>query len=478
MQSFAAPRAIAPGRAGLGNMAGRAGVGARRLNPGNFARGSFRSFGNTGFGAINRANPFVGGNRINNFNRVLAGHTNVNVNRFNNFGGNLGYRGFGYGWRNPYYGYHRGWINGFWGGFLPWGFGWGYPYGYGYGYGYGGYGGWGLGYGPGWGLSNWLYGSALYGYGYSPYSNPYYNNASTTVVVVPYDYSQPINTLGPPPAEPVTDEALALFGAAREAFKQGDFATALQRADDALARTPNDTALHEFRALCLFALGRYDEAATPLYAVLAIGPGWDWPTLSGLYPGVDAYTTQLRALEAYCKAHPQSATGRFVLAYQYLTEGYLEAAAKVLRQVVALKPDDTLSAKLLRQLEAAGQNTPGAASPPAPEQAPAPVPADTTPPEGATISGTWNARPGPDPSIALTIEPGGAFTWRVTRQGKGQTQPYSGSSTFGAGVLTLAQDNGPALVGRVTWKDPSHMTFRIVGGEPTDPGLSFTKEGQ
>jgi tetratricopeptide (TPR) repeat protein len=287
-------------------------------------------------------------------------------------------------------------------------------------------------------------------------------------VVVPYDYSQPINTLGPPPAEPVTDEALALFGAARDAFKRGDFATALRRADDALAKTPNDTALHEFRALCLFALGRYDEAATPLYAVLAIGPGWDWPTLIGLYPGVDAYTTQLRALEAYCNAHQQSATSRFVLAYHYLTEGHLETAAKVLEQVVALKPDDTLSAKLLRQLEAARQETPGTTP------APAPVPTDTTPPEGATISGTWKAQPGPDTSIALTMEPGGTFTWRVTQ--KGRTQQFSGTSTFGGGVLTLAQDNGPALVGRVTWKDPSHMTFRVVGDGPTAPGLSFSKE--
>ena len=42
-------------------------------------------------------------------------------------------------------------------------------------------------------------------------------------------------------------------------------------------------------------------------------------------------------------------------------------------------------------------------------------------------------------------------------------------------MLTLVQDQGPALVGRVTWTDPSHMTFRIVGDGSNDPGLNFSK---
>ena len=42
-------------------------------------------------------------------------------------------------------------------------------------------------------------------------------------------------------------------------------------------------------------------------------------------------------------------------------------------------------------------------------------------------------------------------------------------------MLTLAQDKGPVLVGRVGWKDANHMTFHIVGDGPDDPGLSFAK---
>ena len=58
---------------------------------------------------------------------------------------------------------------------------------------------------------------------------------------------------------------------------------------------------------------------------------------------------------------------------------------------------------------------------------------------------------------------------------KGRKQHFAGSSTYGNGILTLAQEKGPVLVGRVSWKDPKEMTFRIVGDGPDDPGLSFTK---
>ena len=30
-------------------------------------------------------------------------------------------------------------------------------------------------------------------------------------------------------------------------------------------------------------------SAAPLYAVLSVGPGWDWTTLSGMYPDVTAF---------------------------------------------------------------------------------------------------------------------------------------------------------------------------------------------
>ena len=99
----------------------------------------------------------------------------------------------------------------------------------------------------------------------------------------------------------------------------------------------------------------------PLYAVLAVGPGWDWATLIGLYPNVDVYTTQLRRLQAFIAANPQSSTSRFVLAYHYLTQGFNDAAAVQLKQVVALKPTDAVATKILQQMHA-GDRRPSAVS--------------------------------------------------------------------------------------------------------------------
>jgi tetratricopeptide (TPR) repeat protein len=308
--------------------------------------------------------------------------------------------------------------------------------------------------------------------GYMPYANPYYDYGATAAVAAPYDYSQPIDTVSAPADESTSSPALALFDTARASFQQGNYADALKQTNDALASLPSDTTLHEFRGLCLFALGRYDEAAGTLYAVLAVGPGWDWTTLIGLYPSVDVYTSQLRALEQYCTVHMDSATGRFVLAYHYLTQGYTDAAVDVLKQVVTLKPNDTLSAKLLAQLDPSRDKSSAAATPDS-AAAPTLAPADATPPAGASIAGTWRAQPTTDTAIELAIQPSGPFTWQVTQ--KGRTQQFAGTSTYADGILTLAQDKGPALVGRVSWTDASHMTFRVVGDGPEDPGLSFSK---
>ena len=102
--------------------------------------------------------------------------------------------------------------------------------------------------------------------------------------------------------------------------------------------------VHEFRALTLFALKRYDEAAAVDYAVLSSGPGWNWSTLVGLYPDVDTYTNQLRALEAYVRSNPNSAPGQFLLGYHYLVQGHKENAGAQFEKVVQLQPQDQLSA--------------------------------------------------------------------------------------------------------------------------------------
>ena len=277
--------------------------------------------------------------------------------------GASGYRPYGY---NAYGGYHSGWVHGYWNGHNDAAWGWHNPY-------WGGYGAWGLGMGMGmgmglgWGLASWGIGSSLYGMGYMPYMNPYYGSGYATGGG--YDYSQPIDTTTAPADDASTTQAVSTFDTARSLFSQGDYAQALQQADVALETTPSDTALHEFRALCLFALQRYDEAASTLYAVLSVGPGWNWATLIGLYSDPATYTAQLRTLEAASRANPKSAADKFVLAYHYLTQGHTEAAANIYKAIVDLKPDDSLSAKLLKQL-----TPPAEASTPTAEPTPEPAP--------------------------------------------------------------------------------------------------------
>ncbi len=328
-----------------------------------------------------------------------------------------------------------------------------------------------------------MYGSSLYNWGYSSYYNPY---VSTVVIEQPivYDYSQPIDTQAAA-AQPAPSEAvISNLDQAQDAFKAGNYTKALDFADLAIRDMPNDAAVHEFRALSLFALGRYNEAATTLYSVLAVGPGWDWATMIGLYPNASEYTNQLRKLEGYIGQNPKSAPARFLLAYHYLTQDHAEAAAQQLRQVVVLQPNDKLSAQILQQLQPNnnGQNPPAApGNPPAPGIQPkdaagaaALPPPLVAPGKEGRLVGSWTATPDPDTSIILAFLGGDRFSWTISHEGKEQ-QKLEGSTTFGRNILTLAQNQGPALVGNVTWQDETHFNFKVPGAKPNDPGLSFTK---
>jgi len=458
-------------------------------------RSSFGQYGN-----VNRFNSFNNVNRTGSINNVNRFNNSSNVNRFNNLNSlnrvnnlntfnhsttfnnlNLAHQS-GFGWNNPYWGSHQGWMHGYWNGHYPGGWGWnnhwgGYP-----GYWWGGF-GWGLGAGLGWGLSPWLFGPMLYDWGYASYYNPYYDIAYPPAVVASqplvYDYSQPISAAGQAPDETVMTQATSTFDGAREAFKAGDYAHALDLADQSLKQTPNDPALHEFRALVLFALKRYDEAAAALYAVLSVGPGWDWTTLISLYADPETYTQQLRALEDYCTQNPNSGPARFVLAYQYLTEGFSDAAIRQLKNVVVLQPKDQLSAQLLQQLEqkaqpAAGGDLAGAPSGVGAGATPA-APEPTTRAKQGNLMGTWTAQPAADNTITLTFQDKGHFVWKVSRQGK--DQQFEGTSTYDSGILTMVQqpNNNNVMVGNVAWKDDDHFTFKVLGGGPNDPGLSFAK---
>src|SRR5262249_23519728 len=151
----------------------------------------------------------------------------------------------------------------------------------------------------------------------------------------------------PPPGVP--PEAVTKFDQARAAFLEGNYPEALKLTDAAVALLPHDAVLHEFRSLVLFALGRYAASAAAIHAVLDVGPGWDWTTMSSLYPSTDVYEKQLRALEA-ARRKEKTAALYFLAGYHYLTGGFPDPALRQFQKAAELQPRDTVAAALVASL--------------------------------------------------------------------------------------------------------------------------------
>lgn len=473
------------GRNVNGNIGNRTNIGSgnigNRTNVGGIGDRNINNIGNRGNFNNDRININTG-----NINTGNIGRGNIN-----GWGGRPGGWGYhpGYGYRPGYWGNHGAWYNGCWG--------WHRPIINNY------YGGWGMG-GFGWGmgtglllggLSGWALGSSLNNWGYMPYSNPYYVPTNTVVVQQPiyvdgaaqptysevnYNYAQPIDTEAPSPDQSVTDTALGTFDTARQAFMTGQYSDALSGVEQALAKLPNDAVLHEFRAVTLFALGRYADAASTLYPVLSIQPGMDWTSLSSLYPDINVFTTQLRALEAQRDAKPDDPAIRFLLGYLYSSMGFKDQAATQYEKIVALQPKDTLSAGLLKAIKGAdasptdpakpAEGADVAAQPPAQQPAAAknPAPAEM-------LSGAWTSAPGDGRSISLSFEPDSKFSWSFTPP-NGKPTVFKGTYTYADGVLTLVSNqNGQVMVGRVEKMSDAEFQFLWVGAGQGEPGLDFRK---
>ncbi len=315
-----------------------------------------------------------------------------------------------------------------------------------------------------------------YSYGYT-YSNPYYVESAEPM----YDYSQPIviNTYATPggdtSAEPATEspettEAYRDFDQALGAFKKGDYKTALRLDEQALQKSPHDPIMHEVGALCMFALGDYEGAAAVLNNVLAVAPGMDWTTMSGLYGNIEAYTAQLRALEATCRGKPDDAAAHFVLAYHYLVAGHEEAAVEQLERVVALKPNDQVAKYMLDAMTPAPEAGVGAAA------------MKTTEPEGSSAAGaspttdlvgSWAAERDGN-RFELTVNEGSQFTWKATPKGK-QPITVTGNLTAAGNALALESEDQGTMVAQVKSDGPDQFQFIMAGSPPNDPGLMFQR---
>jgi len=357
-----------------------------------------------------------------------------------------------------YYHGHGNWHRGDWN--SSWGPSWGYqPY---------IYTGWGVR--PGYFAFGYTALAAPWTWGYYNYRNPYWVAPANGGPYV--DYSQPIIVAAAPaqqqrPGFPGLQQTPAqqagdLFDKARVEFSKGNYQQALNAANEAAALTPNDAVLHEFRALCLFALKDYQQAAAALYAILSIGPGWDWETMGGLYGDVANYTVQVRALEDYLRAHADAADARFVLGYHYLVCGHKSRAATEFEKVVALQPNDQISKQLLQGI-AAGDAQPAASPDPTPAQAP--------PANG--LVGNWSAENPDGSKFSLALNEHGEFQWTASRDG--QQQSLTGTYRLENDYLILKASAENSLVGQVAMDNENRFVFKLAGKNPTDPGLTFTK---
>jgi tetratricopeptide (TPR) repeat protein len=298
-------------------------------------------------------------------------------------------------------------------------------------------------------------------------------------------------------APPLSDQATDEFNSALASFKAGDYPTALSLVEMAIADQPTDAAMHEFRALVLFALADYPRAAATIHSVLAIGPGWDWTTMAGLYSGPDAYTEQLRALENFVQLNPNQADAEFLLAYHYMIAGHLGEAAAVLREVVRLVPTDRLAADLLRMAEGSGAAQAGGPPPtpgnggfePPPDQVggvgqdgqdgqDGQLPAEANqveaePVDPAALAGSWHARRDDGSKFDLTLMPDKTFTWRFSQNDHNEV--ISGTYGVEKALLIMQSKQSGAMLGQVTQESPDSFNFKMSGAPPDDPGLTFTR---
>jgi hypothetical protein len=255
------------------------------------------------------------------------------------FGGNS--RGFDHGNRSSFdrgrAGFdgfeHRGWNRGdwVWRGDGGW-WGWGYPLVAGL----GGY--------------DWWY-PGLYGYGRGSYSYDGSGYASIDSGAVPQQLSAAIE---PPPQNNQiawNGQGNRYLDEAVQNFQGGYYQNAIRMAEHAIVDFPRDAEAHEVVALAAFANKDYRTAATEAHAVTALGGVPSWNQVYAIYQNADVYTSQLRSLEDYVRAHPESTESQFLLGVQYLTTGYSSEARDHLAKAAELTPDD----KIVRDLmQAAG----------------------------------------------------------------------------------------------------------------------------
>ena len=133
-----------------------------------------------------------------------------------------------------------------------------------------------------------------------------------------------------------------------QAFQAGNYSNAMRNAEHAIVDSPRDAEAHEVVSLAAMANKDYRVAATAAHAVIELGGVPSWSQVYAIYQNVDAYTTQLRALEDYVKAHPKAPEAQFLLGVQYMTTGYTSEAHDHFAEAAQLTPKDKVAQELAK----------------------------------------------------------------------------------------------------------------------------------
>jgi len=200
-----------------------------------------------------------------------------------------------------------------------------------------------------------------YYYSYNPYC---YDCGYANVYADQYEVPQYTTAYNPPaqqPAAPTTAEegntgntvGGEYLSAALDAFHQGKYPDAMRLTGHAAVELPQSNNVHNLMMLSMFALGgdhNYRGAAMEAHVAASLGKPMDWDTLYSYYGDLQPFTTQLRALEKYVKEHSTDPAARFLLGYQYMMMGHVDAAKAELTKALIQTPRDKMAANLLTQI--------------------------------------------------------------------------------------------------------------------------------
>ena len=87
--------------------------------------------------------------------------------------------------------------------------------------------------------------------------------------------------------------------------------------------------------------------------------------------------------------------------------------------------------------------------------------------------GDWKATRADGANIALSLTKDGQYTWKYGQAGK--EQQFDGPYTVADNLLILKKGETPVMIGQVSLLPNDQFNFKLPGGNPSDPGLTFGK---